>query len=369
MALKIKSRQECSYDMATLDEVFLRLDAGQNRIRRAPWFQVDACGDGFDAARGLSKCFGLATTVITALADDDIGQLISEIICSGNVDISFIKWTPNAGRLVTRNSILFAERGFGLRCGRNVIDNIEAAASHLQPFDIDWTRLFTCQGVRWFHTESRFATLSETAAQAALAATRAAKRSGSVVSYAITDHDAMKQSANIEDIHKEIARNVDVLIGSSTALATGLGIVMPEATDAESYECTFVAVKKAYPQVQIIASPLYREHGASVCDWAAVAWDGSHLLQSIQYENLTVYDHTGLASAFIAGLFYGLLEADDLQTALDYGVAHGTLVMTTPQSASCVDLNEVKALMQAKGSLVRDQAAQWSLVGWSSGEW
>lgn len=369
MSLKIKTRQECSYDMATLDEVFLRLDAGEDRIRRASRFLVDVSGDGFDAARGLSKCFGLATTLITALADDDVGQLIADLIYRGKVDISFSKWTPNTGRLVTRNSILFAERGYGLRSGRNVIDNAESAASHLQPFDIDWTRLFNYQGVRWFHTESRFTTLSETAAQAALAATRAAKRSGSAVSYTITDSNVVKQTANTAAIHKEIAHNVDVLIGSSRALATGLGIMMPAGTEADSYESICFAIKKAYPQVQIIVTPLYREHGASVCDWAAVAWDGNHPLQSIQYEHLAVYDHTGAASAFIAGLLYGLLEADTIQTALDYGVAHGALVLTTPQSVSCVDLNEVKALMQAKGTTVRDQAAQWSLVGWSSGEW
>ena len=37
-------------------------------------------------ARGLRRCFGLRTAVVTALADNDIGRLVEELILTGGVD-------------------------------------------------------------------------------------------------------------------------------------------------------------------------------------------------------------------------------------------------------------------------------------------
>jgi 2-dehydro-3-deoxygluconokinase len=45
-------------------------------------------------------------------------------------------------------------------------------------------------------------------------------------------------------------------------------------------------------------------------------------------------------------LLYGLLELGDLETAVEYGAAHGALAMTTPGDTSIATLDEVRRLVQ-----------------------
>jgi 2-dehydro-3-deoxygluconokinase len=47
----------------------------------------------------------------------------------------------------------------------------------------------------------------------------------------------------------------------------------------------------------------------------------------------------------VAGLAHALLEGRDLQTAVEWGAAHGALAMTTPGDTSMVDASEVAALV------------------------
>ena len=47
------------------------------------------------------------------------------------------------------------------------------------------------------------------------------------------------------------------------------------------------------------------------------------------------------SDSFASGLIYGLLTGSGLQTAVDYGAAHGVLAMTTPGDTSMATKAEV----------------------------
>ena len=102
MNLKLKNRSECKYDAVSLGEVMLRLDPGEGRIRTARNFQVWEGGGEYNVIRGLRKCFGLNTGVITAFADNEVGLLMEDLIMQGGVDTSLIRWMktswPGASR-------------------------------------------------------------------------------------------------------------------------------------------------------------------------------------------------------------------------------------------------------------------------------
>jgi 2-dehydro-3-deoxygluconokinase len=53
----------------------------------------------------------------------------------------------------------------------------------------------------------------------------------------------------------------------------------------------------------------------------------------------------GGGDSFASGLIYGLLAALPVDQALAYGVAHGTLAMTTPGDTSMATLAEVSRLL------------------------
>ena len=70
MELKLRPREECTFDAVSMGEVMLRLDPGEGRIRTARSFRAWEGGGEYTVIRGLHKCFGLNTAVITAFADN-----------------------------------------------------------------------------------------------------------------------------------------------------------------------------------------------------------------------------------------------------------------------------------------------------------
>ncbi|MEJ2247196.1 MAG: sugar kinase, partial [Acidobacteriota bacterium] len=114
--LNIKPIDACRYDLVSLGEVMLRFDPGEGRIHTTRLFRVWEGGGEYNVARGLRRCFGLRTAVVTALADNAVGRLVEDFILQGGVDSSHIKWVPydGIGRSV-RNGLNFTERGFGVR--------------------------------------------------------------------------------------------------------------------------------------------------------------------------------------------------------------------------------------------------------------
>src|ERR1035437_10269628 len=113
MALAIKPRESCRWDAAALGEVMLRLDPGEGRIRTARSFRVWEGGGEYNVARGLRRAFGLRGAIVTALADNEIGRLVEDLILTGGLDTSFIQWVAYDGiGASVRNGLNFTERGF-----------------------------------------------------------------------------------------------------------------------------------------------------------------------------------------------------------------------------------------------------------------
>jgi 2-dehydro-3-deoxygluconokinase len=78
--LDIKPLENCKFSCISLGEVMLRFDPGAGRIRTSRQFKVWEGGGEYNVARGLRKCFGLQTAVVTAFADNAIGRLIEDFI-------------------------------------------------------------------------------------------------------------------------------------------------------------------------------------------------------------------------------------------------------------------------------------------------
>ena len=86
--MKIKAKSECRWDLVSLGEVMLRLDPGDGRIHTARTFQVWEGGGEYNVARGLRRCFGMDTAIVTALAENPVGRLAQDLIYQAGVDQS-----------------------------------------------------------------------------------------------------------------------------------------------------------------------------------------------------------------------------------------------------------------------------------------
>ena len=184
MTMKIKTKDQCRWDLVSLGEVMLRLDPGDGRIATTRQFQAWEGGGEYNVSRGLKRCFGMDTAVVTALADNAVGRLIQDLMFQGGVNLEHIRWVPydGVGRAV-RNGLNFTERGFGVRAALGCSDRGHTAVSQLKVGDVDWEKIFVQEGARWFHTGGIFSALSETTPQVAREAMDAARRSGTIVSY------------------------------------------------------------------------------------------------------------------------------------------------------------------------------------------
>ncbi len=92
---------------------------------------------------------------------------------------------------------------------------------------------------------------------------------------------------------------------------------------------------------------------ATVNDWSAICWTDGKMYKAKDYKNLEIMDRVGGGDSFASGLIYGLMTTDDVDLVVNYGAAHGALVMTTPGDTTMVSKREVEALMKGVGARVQ----------------
>jgi len=353
--IELRPRDECRYDLVSLGEVMLRLDPGEGRISTARTFRAWEGGGEYNVARGLRRCFGLRTGVVTALADNPVGRLIEDLVLQGGVQPVHLLWRAydGIGREV-RNGLNFTERGFGLRGAVGCSDRANSAASQLKPGDVDWDAVFA-EGVRWFHTGGVFAALSDTTAELALEAARAARLHGAVVSYDLNYRPSLWKARGGPDaaaaVNRELVGNVDVLFGNEEDFSAALGYDVEGLDDdlleleIGHYERLLECVLDELPQLALAASTLRQARTATINDWTAVCRTRSSFHVGPSFDGLEVFDRVGGGDSFASGLIYGLLEGFEVGRALAYGVAHGALAMTTPGDTSMATLPEVERVV------------------------
>lgn len=362
--LTVKPKETCMFDEISLGEVMLRLDPGEGRIRTARNFCAWEGGGEYNVARGLRKCFKLNTAVVTAFADNDIGYLIEDFILQGGVDTRFIKWVPYDGiGRNARNGLNFTERGYGVRGAVGISDRANTAAAALKPGDIDWEYIFGKCGARWFHTGGIFAALSETSAQVALEAAKYAKKQGTIVSYDLNYRPSLWKDiggkAKAQEVNKEIAKYTDVMIGNEEDFTACLGLEIEGNSEnlatlnIEGYKSMINAASAAYPNFKVIATTLREVRTATINDWSAICWAEGQLYQGMELLNLEILDRVGGGDSFASGLIYGLMHGKDYQAALNYGICHGALAMTTAGDTSMALQKEVESLMKGAGARVQ----------------
>lgn len=362
--LNIKPAVSCKYDAMALGEVMLRLDPGEGRVRCAREFRVWEGGGEYNVVRGLRRCFGLKTAVCTAFADNEVGRLLEDFILQGGVSPEFIRFAPfdGVGRTV-RNGLNFTERGFGVRGAVGVSDRGHTAACQLKPGDFDWDHIFGTLGVRWFHTGGIFAALSETTLRLVIEAVQAARRHGTIVSYDLNYRPSLWKSIGgqqkAQEVNREIACHVDVMIGNEEDFTACLGLKVVgvdehiSSIDVTAFKEMIEQAVAMYPNFKVAATTLRAVRSANRNDWGAISWAEGRFYQAPGRKDLEILDRVGGGDSFASGLIYGLMELNDYQKAVEYGAAHGALAMTTPGDTSMASLREVEALV--KGGSARVQ--------------
>jgi 2-dehydro-3-deoxygluconokinase len=362
MSVKIRPKQECRWDLVSLGEIMLRLDPGDHRVWTTRNFSVYEGGGEYNVARGLRRCFGLDTAIVTAFVDNPVGRLLEDLVLQGGVDQELVRWVADdgVGRTV-RNGLNFTERGFGVRAALGCSDRGNSAASQLKAGDIDWNHIFGELGARWFHTGGIFCALSETTPAVAQAAMEAARKHGVIVSYDLNYRESLWKhfggKKRAQEVNRKLAPYVDVMLGNEEDFSAALGYHIAgtdesfSSLEVDGFKKMIETVVKDFP-FQVVATTLRKAKTATRNDWGAICYADGKFHQATNRADLEILDRVGGGDSFASGLIYGFLADKGAQWAVECGAAHGALAMTTPGDTSMATLKEVLQVMKGEGARI-----------------
>lgn len=356
MTFDIRKKAECRWDQISLGEVMLRFDPGEKRIWTTRCFEVSEGGGEYNVARGLKRCFGLDTALVTAFADNPVGRLLQDLIYQGGVDQSLVRWVSydGVGRTV-RNGLNFTERGFGIRAALGCSDRGHTAVSQLKAGDIDWETIFGRQGARWFHTGGIFCALSDSTPEVALEAMQAARRHGVIVSYDLNYRESLWKAfggkKRAQEVNRSLAPLVDVMLGNEEDFSAALGYEVTGLDEnhsnlqVESFKQMIRTVVSDFP-FRVVATTLRKAHTATRNDWGAICYADGEFYEATPRTGVEILDRVGGGDSFASGLIYGFLAGKGPQWAVECGAAHGALAMTTPGDTTMATREEVERAMK-----------------------
>ncbi|WP_437907679.1 sugar kinase [Sorangium sp. So ce327] len=360
--MQIRSAKGCQWDQVSLGEVMLRLDPGERRVHTARTFDVWEGGGEYNVARGLRRCFGLRTAIVTALADNAVGRLIEDLMLQGGVDTSFLRWVDydGVGRDV-RNGLNFTERGFGPRAAAGCSDRGHSATSKLRPGDVPWKTVFGERGARWFHTGGIFCALSETTAGVAHEAMEVARAHDVRISYDLNYRPSLWKNfggqRRAREVNRALMPYVDCVFGNEEDFVAGLGFEVSgvdssySQLDTSGFRRMISEVVAAYPNISVVATSLRTARTASVNGWGGILYYKGEF-HEVPQRDIEILDRVGGGDSFASGIIYGLLAEQSPQWALECGVAHGALAMSTPGDTSMASLDEVRKAMSGAGARI-----------------
>ncbi len=352
-------KEQGELDFLSLGALVHRLDPGVIPFRKAKNLEIHVSGGEYNVAANLSDCFGLKTGIATAMVKYPIGELVQAKVREMGVT-PFYKWFDHDGVRGPNIATVYSDRGLGARAPVVFYNRSNEAGAMLKPGDFDWKDLFG-RGVRWFHSGGIFAALSQTTAPLILEGMKAAKAAGAITSFDLNYRAKLWASVGGaergQQVTREIAGQLDALIGNEEDLQMGLGIKGPDVhgkskLDPDTFFALIDRVVEQFPNIKLVATTLREVHSTNRHSWAAVLWLEGQRYVSPTME-LDVLDRIGGGDGFCAGLIYGLMAGRSPEDSLRLGWAHGALLTTFPGDVTMARLPEVEAL--AKGGSARVQ--------------
>ncbi len=326
--------------IVTFGEIMMRLaPPGYQRFRQARTFEAIYGGGEANVAASLAN-YGKKTRFITKLPDNDIGLACRAELRSFGIDTDYIALGGE------RLGLYFCEKGASQRPSKVIYDRAHSAISECTAADFDWDKIF--DGARWFHFTGITPAISDAAAEATLAACKAAKKAGVTVSCDLNYRKKLWSKEKANKVMTELMQYVDVLIANEEDAQDVFGI-SAEATDITKGEISLAGYKSVASQLvekfgfSKVAITLRESISASVNNWSALLYDGKEFCHSKKY-TIQIVDRVGGGDSFGAGLIYGLTENYTAQDALEFAVAASCLKHTIEGDVNMVSVAEVKAL-------------------------
>ncbi len=286
----------------------------------------------------VSASLGLPVKVLTTfVAGSPIAQLIKNDLHSRHIDYEGPD-VPQGGPWGYRHQFNIADSGFGMRGPRVHNDRAGEVGRTLNVNDFDLDRIFNKEGVQILHLSGLIGALSHETSLFCLELARAAKKSGTLISFDLNYRASFwkGREEELRSIFTEIAGIADILVGNEEDFQLALGIKGPEeggkdlASKIESFKAMIMRVKEKFPNAQLFATTLRQVLSANEHMWGSIVLDGSewHVEEP---RPIPVLDRIGGGDGFVSGLLYGVLKGWAAEKCMQFGWATGALAVTMLQ--------------------------------------
>ncbi len=334
--------------VVALGEVMLRLKSpNRERLFQSPFLEATFGGAEGNFLASLSN-YNIPTRLITAFPNNPIGASAIQILKGLGVDTSQIIFSDG------RMGSYYLEQGAGPRPSNVIYDRNHSSISQALVHQFTWDSVFS--NAKWFHFTGITPALSQSAANLCEHAVKLAKNLGLTVSCDLNYRKKLWQYGKTpKEVMGKLLPFIDVVIANEEDIQNTLELDKFDETekiDKEKYKLLAEKLVSNFPNVKIVAITLRESFSADYNKWAAICYVAGQkaIFISKQYELKNIVDRVGAGDSFGAGLVYGLVQSEDYQYAIDFGVAASALKHTIPGDFNRFSVSEVENLMQGTGS-------------------
>ena len=336
--------------VVTFGEIMLRLNPpGFLRFGQTRSFDVAFGGGEANVSVSLAN-FGLATDFVTRLPKNDLGEACLAYLRSYGVG------TAKVIRGGSRIGIYFLENGAVQRGSKVVYDREGSSIATIKKGMMDWETVFA--DADWFHWTGITPAVSESLCEVCLEGILKARQLGLTVSCDLNYRAKLwKWGKKAGEVMSEMVRHCDIAVGNEEDADQVFGIKAPDVdvvagrVEAEKFGAVAVGLKKAFPNLKLIAITLRGSLSASHNTWSGILYDGTRLYTGPVFNITDIVDRVGGGDAFVGGLIYGLRTyGDNLQKALDFAVAASCLKHSIIGDFNMVSVEEAEKIMSGEVS-------------------
>ena len=336
--------------VVTFGEIMLRLNPpGFLRFGQAKSFDLTFGGGESNVAVSLAN-YGMPADFVTRLPKNDIGDACVSFLRSFDV---------GTGKIVrggSRIGIYFLENGSVQRGSKVIYDRDMSSIATIERGMINWDQVFA--DADWFHWTGITPAISSGLCEVCLEGILKAKEKGLMVSCDLNYRAKLwKWGKKAGEVMPELVKHCDIAVGNEEDAEKVFGIKAPDTdvvagkVEAEQYAFVVEALKRRFPNLNLIAITLRGSISASHNSWSGILYDGSKLYFGPRFDITHIVDRVGGGDAFVGGLIYGLRAyGADLQKALNFAVAASCLKHSIVGDFNMVTVDEVEKAMAGETS-------------------
>lgn len=332
----------------TFGEVMMRLSpSGNLRFNQANSCDFFFGGSEANVAVALAK-YGIPVSFVSKLPDNAFGNAAIETLNRYGVDTSAI--VRSDGRL----GIYMVEKGLSPCSSVCTYDRADSAFAKAQESDFDWEEIFADAG--WFHFSGIVPALGINLEKTCLAACRAAKKAGLIVSCDVNyrsklwgagyhGKDKEKWALDCASTAMErLCKYADVLFVNEEE-ARVFGVPATEEDLMAPSKFSDMAAELQQKLGCKIVTSVARIEGSSKVK--AILWS-KNVIQSADYP-LHVIDPIGAGDAYAAALIYRLLQKPADKEALDFAAAACAVKHSIRGDFNLASETEIKSFSSVSG--------------------